>query len=172
LKIEKKSSKEAILIAARRFQDKLKKELGNERKIKTLLVESEIGIKNKIGVLILDKGINLDYIIEFQKNVKKENGTMYVLEGTDNYTIITQEKYAQKLHEKFKNSAIKFHGDLAIIYFKSPEEIEKITGVVSYLTSLFAENGVNIIEFLSCWRDTIFVIDKKDVNKAISFLNF
>ena len=49
-KIEKKSSKEAILIAARRFQDKLKKELGNELKIKTLLSKSEIGIKNKIQI--------------------------------------------------------------------------------------------------------------------------
>lgn len=172
LKIEKKSSKEAILIAARRFQDKLKKELINERKIKTLLGKSEIGIKNKIGVLILGKNIDLDEVIEFHKNVKKENGIMYVLEGTDNYTIITQEKYAQKLHKKFESSTIKFHDDLAIIDFKSPEEIEKIIGVVSYLTSLFAENGVNILEFLSCWRDTIFVIDKKDVNKAISFLNF
>ncbi len=172
LKIEKKSSKEAILIAARRFQDKLKKELSNERKIKTLLSKSEIGIKNKIDVLILSKSIDFNYIIDFQKNVKKENGTTYVLEGTDNYTVIAQEKYTQKLHEKFEDNIIKFHEDLAIIDFKSPEEIEKITGVVSYLTSLFAENGVNILEFLSCWRDTIFVIDKKDVNKAISFLNF
>ena len=171
-KIEKKSSKEAILIAARRFQDKLKKELGNELKIKTLLSKSEIGIKNKIDVLILSKGIDLDYIIEFQKNVKKENGTLYVLEGTDNYTVITQEKYVQKLQKKFENYIIKFHEDLAIIGFKSPEEIEKITGVVSYLTSLFAENGVNILEFLSCWRDTIFVIEKKDVNNTLGFLNF
>ena len=172
LNIEKKSSKEAILIAARRFQEKLKKELGNEQKIKTLLSKSEISIKNKISVLILGKSIDLDYIIEFQKNVKKENGTTYVLEGTDNYTIITQETYAQKLHNKFESNIIKFHKDLAIINFKSPEEIEKITGVVSYLTSLFAENGVNILEFLSCWRDTFFVIDKKDVNKTIGFLNF
>ncbi|MFH1506603.1 MAG: hypothetical protein ABIE94_06500 [archaeon] len=172
LKIEKTSSKEAILIAARRFQEKLKKELDNENKIRTLLSESEIEIKNKISVLILNKLINMDCIIEFQKNVNKENGTLYVLEGTDNYTLITQEKYAQKLLKKFKNSVIRFHKDLAIIDFKSPEEIEEIIGVLSYLTSLFAENGVNIIEFLSCWRDTIFVIDKNDVNKAITFLNF
>lgn len=172
LKIEKKSSKEAILIAARRFQDKLKKELINERKIKILLSNTEISIKNKIGVLILKKITDLNCIIEFQKNVKTENGIMYVLEGTDNYTIITQEKYAHNLHKKFEGNTIYFHKDLAIINFKSPEEIEKIIGVVSYLTSLFAENGVNIIEFLSCWRDTIFVINKKYLNKVISFLNF
>src|SRR3989344_751511 len=64
LNIEKKSSKEAILIAAIRFQDKLKKELDNEQKIKALLSKSEVSIKNKIDVLILGKSIDLDYIIE------------------------------------------------------------------------------------------------------------
>jgi len=172
LEIEKKTSKEAILIAARRFEEKLKTEISNERKIKTLLTKSEVGIKNKINVLILDTTIDIDSIIEFQRKVKKENGIMYILEGTDNYTIITQEKYLDKLEHKLNKGIIKLHKDLAIIDFKSPEDIEKITGVISYLTSLFAENGVNILEFLSCWRDTIFIIDKKDINKAIDLLNF
>lgn len=94
------------------------------------------------------------------------------MEGTDNYTLIVQEKHAEKLLKKLRNTLIKAHRELAIIDFKSPEEIEEITGVISYLSYLFAENGVNIVEFLSCWRDTVFVIERKDVNKAIGFLNF
>lgn len=172
LKIEKKSSKSAILIAARRFQDKLEKELGNEKKINLLLSRSEISVKNKISVLIFKKIVDLDDLIEFEKDIKKENGTIYFLEGINNYTIITQERYAQELYQEFEKQIVKYHKNLAIIDFKSPEEIEKISGVISYLTSLFAENGVNILEFLSCWRDTIFIIDKKDVSKALNFLNF
>ena len=172
LNLEKKTSKEAILIAARRAHEKLKKESINEKKIKSLLKKSEVSIKNKISVLILNKSYDLDYLIEYQKKVKKESGMMNILEGTDNYTVVTQDKYANKLYEKFQDDVIKFHKDLAIIDLKSPEEIEKITGVVSYVTSIFAENGVNILEFLSCWRDTIFVIEKKYVNKVIKFLNF
>ena len=172
LHIEKKTSSEAILIAARRFRETLKMELGNERKIRALLCNSEIDIKNKISVLILQKHIDLDYIADFQKGVRKENGALYALEGSDNYTLITQEKYAQRLLRKFEQSTIKAHEGLALINFKSPQEIEEITGVVSYLTSLFAENGVNIIEFLSCWRDTLFVIDALDVNKTLGFLSF
>ncbi len=172
LGIEKKSSKEAILVAARRFQQKLGSEASNERKIRSLLASSEISIKNKISVVILGKSIDLDFILGLQKSAKSEGGMIYLLEGTDNYTVITQEKYAQQLQKKMGCSIMKVHKDLAIIDFKSPEEIEKITGVVSYLTSLFAENGVNILEFLSCWRDTIFVIGRNDVEKAISFLCF
>jgi len=172
LKLGKKTSKEAILIAARRFRERLKKEVNNEHKIKFLLTNSEMDIKNKICVLILDKDIDLDYIINLQRDIHKENGTIFLLEGHSSYTLITQDKYFNELIKRFKNNILKSQDNLAIINFKSPQEIEGLTGVVAYLTSLFSENGINIIEFSSCWKDTIFVIDSKNVNKAINFLNF
>ena len=52
------------------------------------------------------------------------------------------------------------------------QEIENIPGVISYLTSLFSENGVNIEEFFSCWRDTVFVIAVNDLGKVLEFLHF
>jgi hypothetical protein len=50
--------------------------------------------------------------------------------------------------------------------------VEKITGVVAFITSLLAENEINIHEIISCWTDTILVIDSKDLNKAINILQF
>jgi len=172
LKIEKKTSKEAILIAARRFQDKLKKEISFEKKIKELLSKSEIEIKTKIAVFILEKGINLDKIDDIQKNIRKEVGSFYILEGSDNYTIISQDKYASLIEKKFKLRIIKKHDSLVMVNFKSSKEIEKMKGVLSYITSLFAENDINILEFLSCWTDTLFIIDRDDLNKAVNILNF
>ena len=167
LKIEKKTSMEAILIAARRFQDKLSKEKVYEKKIKDLLRDSEIEIKNKIVVFIVNKTISPDSFQKIQKS-----GLLSVLEGSSSYTIITQEKNAAQLEKKLKNFIIKINNDLALVNIKSGKDIENIPGVIAYLTSLFAENGVNILEFLSSWTDTLFVIDKKDVNKAIEFLEF
>jgi len=172
LGIEKKTSNEAILIAARRFQEKLKKELNNEQKIRTLFAHSEMSIQNKMGVFILEKNSNLDVLDGLQKKISQEGGISFVLEGSDNYTIIIQEKYNSLIKTKLDHKIIKFHRQCALINFKSPKEIEEITGVLAYLTSLFAENGVNIIEFLSCWRDTLFIVDSKDVQKALTFLNF
>jgi len=172
LNIEKKTSKEAILIAARRFKEKLQKEVVSERKVKELLAKSEIEIKNKIIVFILEKNINFDYIDKIQKSIKQEFGVFYILEGSNNYTIITQEKYFNLIENKFKTKTIKKNKDLALINFKTTKEIEQMPGVLSYITSLFSENGVNIIEFLSCWTDSLFIIDSKDVNKTIEFLKF
>ena len=172
LDIEKKSSKEAILIAARRKQDNLKKEFGQEKEISKLLSDSEIEIKNKIIVFIIEKNVNFETLENIQSQIKKESGFSYILEGSDNYTIITQEKYVQIIEKSMKNKIIKMNKQMVLINIKSPKEIETIPGVVSYLTSLFAENGVNIYEFLSCWTDTIFIIDSKDLNKSINFLKF
>jgi aspartokinase len=167
LKIEKNTSFEAILIAARRFQEKLGKEKVYEKKIKDLLRDSEIEIKNKIVVFIVNKTISPDSFQKIQKS-----GLLSVLEGSSSYTIITQEKNATQLEKKLKGFIIKTNNDLALVNIKSGKDIEHIPGVVAYLTSLFAENGVNILEFLSSWTDTLFVIEKKDVNKVIEFLEF
>ncbi|MBN1385558.1 ACT domain-containing protein [Candidatus Woesearchaeota archaeon] len=172
LSIEKKSSKEAILIAARRKQESLKKEFSQEREISKLLFDSEIEIKNKVVVFILEKKIDFDLLEKIQLKIKNESGFSYILEGSDNYTVITQEKYIHLIEKNVKTAIIKSNKGMVLINIKSPKNIETIPGVVSYLTSLFAENGVNIYEFLSCWTDTIFIIDPKDLNKSINFLRF
>ncbi len=172
LKITKTSSMEAILIAARRKQRNLKKDLEKEKEIHRLLFNSEIEIKNKIVVYIVEKSFDFNKIESIQSKIKEQSGFSYILEGSDNYTIITGEKFGKFFEIKLKNKIIKQNSNLVLINIKSPKEIESTPGIIAYLTSLFAENGVNVYEFLSCWTDTIFIIDSKNLNKTISFLNF
>ncbi|MFH1276056.1 MAG: hypothetical protein ABIH82_03015 [Candidatus Woesearchaeota archaeon] len=168
LKIAKKTSIEAILVAARRLQLKISKESSHEKEIKDILKESEIEVKNKIVVFVIEKTADQYLMEKLQKKVRDEKGILYLLESSTTYTIITQEKYAKIIPGKviFKNE------NLALIDVKSSLDIETTPGTIAYLTSLFAENGVNILEFLSCWCETLFVVDIKDINKALTFLNF
>lgn len=169
LDIEKKTSKEAILIAARRFREKLKKDITAEQEIKQLLSHSTLEFKNKIIVFVVQKTTSFD-IYEEMQNIRKEFGVIYVIEGSDHYTVITQEKYAQTIERKAKDWLIKKTGNLALIMLRSQKEIEETRGVASFLTSLLSENGINITEFLSCWTDTLFVIHEKDATKTIQLL--
>jgi hypothetical protein len=57
------------------------------------------------------------------------------------------------------------------IVIDSPQEIEEVPGVVSYITSLLSEQGVNIFEFISCWRYTVIVLHRKDVVRAYEVLS-
>lgn len=172
LSIEKKTSNEAILVAARRFKEKLQKEQAHEGKIRAILTQSEIEIKNKIVVFILERNFTWETIQGIEKRVRSSAGTFYLLEGSDNYTLIIQERFSSDVTDRLRHKVIKTHKQLALINFKSPKTIENTHGVLAYLTSLFAENGVNVVEFLSCWTDTLFVIDADAVGKAIDFLQF
>ncbi len=172
LHIEKKMSQEAILVAARRFREKIKKEVSTEKKIKELIRHSHIEIKNKIQIIILQRSISSEIIDGIQKMAREYNDLFFMVQGSDHYTLITSEKYALMVKQKLSLKITKHHENVALVIMKSPQEIEDTAGVVSYITSLFAENGVNILELLSCWRDTLFLINAKDVSKVVGFLEF
>ena len=67
---------------------------------------------------------------------------------------------------------MKITENLAVVTLKSSEDMEDTPGVVAYLTTLLAENGINIIETMSTWTDTLFVIAEKDVAKVMELLRF
>lgn len=172
LKIEKKTSMEAILIALRRLEIKLKKESNNEYTINKLLQDSEIQIKNKICIIILNKQFNFNLIQKNEKEIKDNNSLYYLIEGSENYILIIQEKYSKQIEKELNNYIIKIEKNLSLININSKENIEETPGVIAYLTSLFAENNINILEFLSCWKDTLFIVKNKDIHKIMTFLKF
>lgn len=172
LKIEKKTSMEAILIATRRYEAKIKKDKVREEKILSILKGSELEIKNKIVVGILQKNLDQEKLIGLEKKIKKQGDVIYSIEGTKTYTIIISEKYLKDLQTRLKPNIIKISKNQAMIIMKNPEGIEETTGVTSYLYSRFGEYGVNILETMSCWTDTIMIISEDDIATVMKFLKF
>ncbi|MFO8016563.1 MAG: hypothetical protein R6U32_05650 [Candidatus Woesearchaeota archaeon] len=172
LGITKKTSNEAILIAARRFAEKLKGKESGESKIRDLLSKSELEIKNKIAAIIIEKEIYPDNLIELEKSIKKDKGIFYAIEGSGAITIIASGKHIDEIKRPFRNNALRINKNLAMVVLKSSKELEDIPGVAAHLYSLFWDHGVNIVETMSCWTDVIFIIDEKDIAKVMEFLDF
>lgn len=170
LDISKKTSMEAILIAARRFKEKLKNSYEDENAIKKLLSKSEIEIKNKISVLTL-KSLSAQQLHYLEEKLSNSNSTFFLLKGSEHYTLILQEKFVENFKRK-PGAYLNEKHKLSMVLIKSSQNIEVTKGVVAYLTNLFFENGINIIEFSSSWTDTVFVISSEDVQKTIEFLNW
>ncbi|OVE74501.1 hypothetical protein BVX95_02210 [archaeon D22] len=166
LKLTNKTSLDAILIAARRYQEQLTKEKSYEKDAIKLLKKAELEINNKITIIIFEK--NGEDIETVKKDTK---GIFHFIEGSECDMIITQERNEEKIKSKLKK-IVKINNNLALLNLQTPNTIEDTPGVVSYLTSKFSENGVNIVEFLSCWTDNMFAIKEEDLEKAIRFLRF
>ena len=62
--------------------------------------------------------------------------------------------------------------ELALVIIASPEEIEETPGVFSYVASLLSDRGINVLEAMSCWSETLFVVSEKDIAKVLEALRF
>ncbi|MAE42824.1 aspartate kinase [Candidatus Woesearchaeota archaeon] len=167
-----KKNFDAVLIACRRYYNKIKSEATTEKKILEILKNSKIEVKNKINALVLEKNIYFPNLIDIEKEAKKLNETFHIIEGASAITIIASEDFATKIKKTFKTKIKKENKNLVEAILKSPKQIETTAGVVSYLYSLLGENGINIYETLSCWTDTIFLVDEKDLSKVMELLRF
>jgi len=172
INIEKKVSLEAILIACRRYEMKLKDANIREKKILDILKRSELEIKNKIVVVIIGKNIYMEKLLEMEKKTRKTADPFYAIEGTKVFTIILSEKYLDDFKKLFGRNILKTSKNLTMITIKSPTDMENTPGVIAYITSLFSEHGINIVETMSCWTDTIFIVTEQDMPVVMQFFNF
>ena len=172
LNLNPKKHFDAILIACRRLKRKLKKEDNFEWGILKILKQSKIEIKNKIIAVVLEKDIFFENVLAIAKEIKRKKEVFKVIEGVSGITIVTTEDFLPLIRKHYKNKIIVENGNLAEITIKSPKEIETTAGTYAYLCSLLGENNINIVETLSCWTDSIFLIKEEDVGKAMGLLRF
>lgn len=170
--LDLKKNFDAILIACRRYFRKVKKEDILEKKIINILKQSKLEVKNKIIVVVVEKDIYFNHLIDLHKEIKKKAEVFHIIEGSKTITLITTSEFLDYIKKLFKNKILRITEHLAEINLKSSEELEKTPGVIAYLTTLLAENGINIIETMSTWTDTLFVISENDIAKVMGVLKF
>lgn len=150
LKIDNTS---AIKASLRRFAEDLQKhKQKREEKVLQVLKRSGIAVYDRKAVMITSKEINT------------KNGMKVDLLGKYVY-LLDRSDMPERI-----NALVK-HDNCTMIVIHSPEELEATPGVVAFLTTLLAEQNVNIIEFISCWTETIIVVEKKDSLKAYEVLS-
>jgi len=149
----KNSNTSAVKAALRRFSAELQRhKQKREEKVLQVLRRSGIAVYDKKSVMITTKEIDTKNGLKVDLLDKH----VYLLDRSD-------------LPERI-NALVK-HEDCTMIVVHSPEELEATPGVVAFLATLLAEQNVNIIEFISCWTETIMVVEKKDSLKAYEVLS-
>jgi hypothetical protein len=149
----KTSNTSAIKAALRRFAEELQRhKQKREEKVLQILKRSGMAVYDRKSVMITNKEIDAKNALK----VDLLNKHVYLLDRSD-------------LPERV--STLVKHEDCTMIVVHSPEELEVTPGVVAFLATLLAEQNVNIIEFISCWTETIMVVEKKDSLKAYEVLS-
>lgn len=162
---------DAILIACRRYYQKIHKK-SEIPSVINLLKGSKLSIRSNIAVVIIEPDASFRNILQLQKEIHDQNEIIHVIRGANAITLIVTEDFLYKIEKRFRNNIIKVNKNLIEIVMKSPVKLESLPGVMGHIYSLFSENDVNIIETLSCWTDTIIVINRDDLSKTMELLTF
>jgi hypothetical protein len=103
----------------------------------------------------------LDFIGEF----------FYVLEGVSITTLLFDERQFKKINTLFlENEILDKRRNLAAIIIQSPEEIVDTPGCITSFYNQISRRQINIEEAVSCYTDTIIILNMNDVNPAFMAL--
>ena len=165
-------NEEAVMIACRRYAQKLARK-DHEGEILSILADSRLEVKTKICIVTASNDWTVLQRLErlFTKLINQK-ALMQVIQGAQAITIIADEKLrSEVVTEVGEGNILKVREDLVEITVKSPQRIGETSGVFSYLASNLAKQGVNIVETVSCYTDTIFIVHEKDMIPAYSLLS-
>lgn len=149
----KEGSIEAIKAAVIRQREEIGEKVGHqEERIMELLKNTKIKLQDKIATLISKGELDIPYIVSSHL--------------TDRHIYIVDQTKVNL--ESFED--IEVNRNLVALVLTSPKEIERIPGVVAFISQLLSSHNVNIREFISSYTDTVIVLNQEDALKAFSLL--
>ncbi|AHF79888.1 ACT domain-containing protein [Thermococcus paralvinellae] len=165
-----KTSVGAVKMALIRLGGELKKERESlERQIKNVIAGTVIELQSDLVVVTVEKRILLNKIERLSKVMEKAR-FFQLTQGVETFTIVVSSEEKEEIIKILEESVVDIIEEQTAIILISPEEIIETPGIVAFVTSALSSNGVNITQVISCHKDTIFVLDRRDAPKAYQIL--
>jgi hypothetical protein len=165
-------SEDAILAACRRHA-RSRRGASREKEIVKLLRESRLEMRSDIVAITArrDQDI-LSSLGEVTDEMIRKRAVMQIIQGASGITIITDDQLYPRLVTIIgRENILKVRNGLVEISVRSPERIGDISGIIAYLSSAVAEEGINAVEMASCHTDTIFLFEEEDAFRAYEILS-
>ncbi len=147
----------AVKAALLRFSEEVKKtKHKREEKILDIFKRCKVSVWDNISLLISDKHID----VENRAKVKIEPYHIYIVD----------KRIFEKLKKDIKDELIQFFDECTVLHISSPKEIQKTPGYLATVLSILAEQNINVIEFLSCYAETIILVERFDALRSYEIL--
>jgi aspartokinase len=125
-----------------------------EEKILKIFKNCNVSVWDNTSLIISDKPLN----IKNRAKVKIEPYHIYIVD--------------KRLLENFgeKDNILQRFNDCTVIHLSSPKEIQKTPGYLATILSILAEQNINVIEFFSCYAETVIVVERFDALRTYDIL--
>lgn len=162
---------EAVVAACRRYP-KGRAEGSREAGIRRVLRKSRIESRSRVAAITIGLGADvLQRLGDVVEELLDENLLCRVIQVSRGTVILVDEDSVPRVVRAIReNQVVRVRRGLVEVAVTSPESIEETPGLLRHLTGVLASQGINIVEALSCFTDTIFLVDQGDLSAAIASL--
>ena len=167
----KKVRHAAIVMALRRYGDEISE---HRKRIKEFDYSGELIIRTNISDFTFVKSTSLMAKLKtIHSLVNFERGdTLNVIIGNNEVSIVTNEKYMEKLIKFLSGEKIlnKEQGLVALTIIFASDDFVHTPGVIFNAVRKLAWENINIYEIVSTMTELTFILSKKDSMKAYNVL--
>lgn len=165
------SATDAVLAACRRYPHG-RTEVAREAGIRRVMRKSRIETRTKVAALTLSQGADvLQRLGDVVEELLDESLLCRVIQVSRGTVVIVDEDSVPRVLRRLRESQlISVRKNLVEVAVTSPESIEETPGLLRHLAGVLASQGINIVEALSCYTDTIFLLQGDDLTGALGAL--
>jgi aspartokinase len=162
---------DAVLAACRRYS-RGGSETSREAGINRVMRKSRIETRTKVAALTLSQGAEvLNRLGDIVEELLDESLLCRVIQVSRGTVVIVDEDSVPRVLRRLRESQlISVRKNLVEVSVTSPESIEETPGLLRHLAGVLAAQGINIVEALSCYTDTIFLLQDDDLTAALGAL--
>ena len=169
--LDKKVQISAIVMALRRFAEKLEQKI--IKKSSFQFKESDLTIKSDLIEFTVQKSSTMiNCIKKLYEFVDFGKGDfLTITQGVYELTLITNKKYKNKFEKVFENEKIiKTIESLASVTIKIPIDIVETVGFFYIITKALNWENINIVEIVSTLTELTFIVKEDDAPRAFKVL--
>ncbi len=149
--------KMALVRLARKFHAQ---EDSLEARILKVLKGSSLSVRSKVSIIISSKEL---HNIKSLSYVESKGGITYIVDGSELERVTKQTTRTKTI--------IRTETNLNLIVIHSPPSLEETPGVIAHILGVLAEEGINVVEFVSCYTDTLLVVRQPDTVRTYELLS-
>ncbi len=140
-----------------------------EESIRSVIAGTVVSLQSDLSVITAEKSVVLRNLAELSN--KMQNARFFQLtQGVETFVIALSSEDEGAVRRILGNGVVEVIDGQAAIVLISPDSIVEKPGIVAFITSVLASNGINITQVISCHRDTILVVDRRDAPRAYQLL--
>jgi hypothetical protein len=162
---------EGVVAACRRYP-RGRAELQREAGIHRVLRKSRIETRTRVAAITVAQGVDvLQRLGDVVEELLDENSLCRLIQVSRGTVVLVDEDSVPRVSRALREGQlVGIRKNLVEVAVTSPESIEETPGLLRHLTGVLASQGINIVEALSCYTDTIFLLHQQDLSRAIASL--